>query len=87
MIEKIIDFGGYNKVVVKSIYENGEYLTDLFQIELQENMNNPDTEPIEVEVRKDENISFAASNPYFSLTQEEIETLRPIIENNEVCYK
>lgn len=81
MIEKTIDFNGYNKVVVKSIYDNGEFLTDLFQIELQEE------ETIEIEVRKDENISFAADNPYFSLTDEEIEILRPIIENNEVCYK
>lgn len=77
MIEKTIDFNGYNKVVVKSIYENGEFLTDLFQIELQEN------ETVEIEVRKDENISFAASNPYFSLTQEEIETLRPKIIIND----
>ena len=83
MIEKIIDFDGYNKVVVKSIYDNGEYLTDLFQIELQEDMNNLDTEPVEVEVRKDENISFAADNEYFSLTEEEIIILRPIIKNNE----
>lgn len=77
MIEKTIDFNGYNKVVVKSIYDNGEYLTDLFQIELQEE------ETIEIEVRKDENISFAARNPYFSLTQEEIETLRPKIIIND----
>ena len=78
MIEKTIDFDGYNKVAIKSIYDNGEYLTDLFQIEMQEN------ETVEIEVRKDENISFAADNEYFSLTEEEVLILRPIIENDEV---
>lgn len=66
MIEKTIDFNGYNRVIVKSIYDNGEYLTDLFQDE----------------VRKDENISFAADNQYFSLTGEEIEVLRTIIKQD-----
>ena len=62
-MRKVIDYDGYNVAEIMEMYENGDVMTNVFQVE---------NEKI---IRSDTNIVFPSGTIQF--TEEEIETLRP----------
>ena len=70
MIEKQINFDGYNVAEIISVNESGEPLCNLKQIDEGGSV-----------IRRDMNISFPADNMPFELTDEEIQEIQnPTVE-------
>ena len=78
MLEKKIDFDGYNVAEIISVNESGEPLCNLKQIDEGGSV-----------IRRDMNISFPFDNIPFELTDEEIEDLtnpQPEIPDMEIPF-
>ena len=82
-MEKTIDFQGFNKAIVKRLYDNDSVLCDLIEEQVVEATDT--TEGQINEVRRESNISFDKGDYPFVLTDEDILELRPpIIEQPEI---
>lgn len=75
MIHKEIEFDGWNSLVVNKMYETNEHCSCTLLLLNEETQE---------EIKREEEFVFSLPNPYFELTEEEMEYLRPkIIQPNE----
>ena len=82
-MEKQIEFNGFNKAIVKKLYDNDSVLCDLIEEQVVDATEN--TEGQINEVRRESNISFDKGDYPFVLTDEDILELRPpAIEQAEI---
>ena len=82
-MEKVINIEGFNKAIIKKLYDNDSVLCDLIEEQVVEATDT--TEGQITEVRRESNISFDKGDYPFVLTDEDILELRPpIIEQTEI---
>ena len=82
-MEKTIDFQGFNKAIVKRLYDNDSVLCDLIEEQVVEATDT--TEGQINEVRREDNISFDKGDYPFVLTDADILELRlPVIEQTVI---
>lgn len=74
-MEKQIDFQGFNKAVIKKLYDNDSVLCNLIEEQVVEATDT--TEGQITEVRRESNISFDKGDYPFVLTDADILELRP----------
>lgn len=77
MITKKIEFQGFNKVEILKIYEDSSVLTNLIEEVVTEATENTETQI--TEVRRENNISFDPYKWPFTISEEEILELNPIV--------
>lgn len=82
-MEKVINIEGFNKAIIKKLYDNDSVLCDLIEEQVAEATET--TEGQITEVRRESNISFDKGDYPFVLTDEDILELRPpVVEKPEI---
>ena len=80
-MEKQIEFNGFNKAIIKKLYDNDSVLCDLVEEQVVDATEQSEGQINEV--RRESNISFDKGDYPFVLTNEDILELRPIVEQNK----
>lgn len=82
-MEKVINIEGFNKAIIKKLYDNDSVLCDLVEEQVVDATDS--TEGQVNEVRRESNISFDKGDYPFVLTDADILELRPpIVEQTEI---
>ena len=81
-MEKVINIEGFNKAIIKKLYDNDSVLCDLVEEQITDATDNSEGQINEV--RRESNISFDKGDYPFVLTDEDILELRPpVVEQPE----